>query len=165
MTEEHGTDREAGGRRRSSRRVEARERARLQAAQYVVREEARQRIAAEYLLLQEDLVRGRRAADERLARLREELEAPLTALREQADSLVLDMLETGVGQVEAAGRLGMPLPEVRRIRREHEQRAQQRRAAPTGAEPSGTAPAALPGQSGPGHSAAAEDRLQEEPAH
>lgn len=126
MGEEQGIAQGSRAGRRSSRRVEARERARLQAAQYIAEEEARMRIAAEYLLLQEDLERGRKTAEERLARVRAELEAPLAALCKRAEALVLKLLETGVTQAEAAGRLGVPLQDVRRIKREHAQRAAER---------------------------------------
>lgn len=141
MTDGQGSA--SAAKRRGGRQVAAREQARLKAAQYTAQESRRQEIATRWLLAQEDVAERAAAVERRIAaervklerrleELRTALEEPIAKLRTDADSLVLDLLGTGVTQQEAAGRLGISAAEVGRVKRERDRAGSPDDSAPAG---------------------------------
>jgi hypothetical protein len=101
---------------RGGRQLQARDRARERATQFVAREARLQELAAGYFVLQDNVADARAGAEERIARIRAELEQALRVHQDNADLVVVQMLETGVSGAETAQRLGITPGAVRRIK-------------------------------------------------
>ncbi|MDH6711335.1 hypothetical protein P3T27_008093 [Kitasatospora sp. MAA19] len=129
--------------RRGSRQVAARERATQLAAEFAAAEKERIRIAQEYLVAQGDIDDFDAETERRVADLREQRGRQLAAKRGEVEALVVEMLDTGVSQQEAAARLGLTPADVRAAKRSYDA-AVARLAAESIAGQAGPSPEASP---------------------
>lgn len=108
--------------RKSAKQTAARKAAREQAAQRAAefrrRQEQLEELAVEYFVAV-DAVEGIEAdAEERIAGIRAETEQQVAASRAEAADIIGQMLDTKVTRDEVAERLGLPVREVKRPKRD-----------------------------------------------
>ncbi|QZQ53790.1 hypothetical protein KZI27_00940 (plasmid) [Curtobacterium sp. TC1] len=113
-------------------RKAARERAAERAAESRRRQDQLEELAASYFVAV-DAVEGIEAdAEERIAAIRAETERKVAASRAEAAGIVGRMLDTKVSRDEVAARLGIPLKDVKRVKRAADADAQPTQAGTTG---------------------------------
>ncbi|MFL4496514.1 hypothetical protein ACJ6WD_35530 [Streptomyces sp. VTCC 41912] len=109
--------------RRSAKEIQARKEAALLAAQFQVAEAERLDIAAQLVLVHQQIIDAEAETERQLDKLRQRRAKVTEEKRAAAERLVVKMLDTGVSQAEAAQRLGITIDQVRTAKTNVEQRA------------------------------------------
>lgn len=108
--------------RKSAKQTAARKAAREQAAQRAAefrrRQEQLEELAVEYFVAVDAVAGIEAAAEERIAVIRAETEQQVEASRAEAADIIGQMLDTKVTRDEVAERLGLPVREVKRPKRD-----------------------------------------------
>ncbi|MFH9871609.1 hypothetical protein ACH4NT_36730 [Streptomyces lydicus] len=110
-------------RRTSAKAIQARKAAAELAAQFQAAEATRLDIAAQRMLLDQQITESEEETERQVAKLRARREKLTAQKRATAERLVVRMLDTGVSQAEAAQRFGITVDQVRTAKANVEQRA------------------------------------------
>lgn len=95
----------------------ARERAAERAAEFRRRQDQLEELAASYFVAMDSVESIEGDADERIAAIRSETEQKVEASRAEAAGIIGRMLDTKVSRDEVAARLGIPVKDVKRVKR------------------------------------------------
>ncbi|PBC72376.1 hypothetical protein BX261_7249 [Streptomyces sp. 2321.6] len=109
--------------RKSAKAIQARKAAAELAAQFQAAEAARLDIAAQRMLLDQQITEFEEETERQVEALRARREKLTAEKRATAERLVVKMLDTGVNQAEAAQRLGITVDQVRTAKASVDQRA------------------------------------------
>lgn len=105
-------------------RKAARERAAERAAEFRRRQDQLEELAASYFVAIDAVESIEADAEERIAAIRAETERKVEASRAEAAGIVGRMLDTKVSRDEVAARLGVPVKDVKRVKRVADEDAQ-----------------------------------------
>ncbi|AMM22897.1 hypothetical protein AX769_22455 (plasmid) [Frondihabitans sp. PAMC 28766] len=100
--------------KQATARKQARERAAEKAAEFRLRQDQLEELAAEYFVSVDGIDGIEENAEKEIAAIRARTAAAVTGAREKAGRIVQRMLDTSVTRDEVAARLGIPVRDVKR---------------------------------------------------
>lgn len=101
--------------RKSAKQTDARRRAREKAAQFRELQDTLEQLATDYFVATDSIEETNEEVEREIAKLRERAEKQSQKSRDEADRVIVRMVDAGASTSEVAARLGVQMRDVRRV--------------------------------------------------
>ena len=100
--------------RKSAKQTDARRRAREKAAQFRERQDTLEQLATDYFVAVDSIEETNQEAEREIAKLRERAEKQSQKSRDEADRVIVRMVDAGASTTEVAARLGVQVRDIKK---------------------------------------------------